>query len=431
MFRFYLARPGGLQTRILSTSICLGLLCLAPFPVLAGEGLGLADAEQLALVLDPEIARIEARREAMGERAVAAGQLPDPGIKMGVMSLPVDSFQLDQEPMTQLVLGAQQMFPAGQTRALREEQMTVQAEVQTAMANDRRRQVVAEVRRLWFELAYKETAARNERSQLALYQGLSDTVENRYTNGLGGQQEIVRVQLEQDMLREKLIVLNREAAALRASLSEWLGEPAYGELDLDEMELPALPASESLIQRIAANPMVQADQVQIQVSEVGQQLARERYKPDWGIEVSYGWRDDIAAMGGSQSDFLSAMLMFSVPMFTADRQDRVAAAAAAETRAARHQVKNRQRILLARVQAAYERYNAQLEMLTLYREEVLPASRANVTATLNAYQGQRASFDEYIRAENTALEKTLRAARLQTDKLKIQAEILYFVGDTQ
>ena len=55
-----------------------------------------------------------------------------------------------------------------------------------------------------------------------------------------------------------------------------------------------------------------------------------------------------------------------------------------------------------------ERYNAQLEMLTLYREEVLPASRANVTATLNAYQGQRASFDEYIRAENTALEKTLR-----------------------
>ena len=107
------------------------------------------------------------------------------------------------------------------------------------------------------------------------------------------------------------------------------------------------------------------------------------------------------------------------------------AAAEADTRAALSQVKNRQRTLLARVQAAYERYNAQQEMLALYRDEVLPAARSNVTATLNAYQGQRVSFDEYIRAENMALEKTLRAARLSADSLAAQAEILYLVGDTQ
>lgn len=416
--------PRGLLARYL---VCLS--CLVPLMAQAEQRLSLDDAQSIALTRDLEIVRLDARREAMGERAVAAGQLPDPGIKLGVMSLPVDSFRLDQEPMTQLVVGAQQMFPAGQTRALRQEQMTVQAQVQDAMADDRRRQVVAEVRRLWFELGYVETAAAIDRDQLALYQGLSDTVETRYTAGLGGQQEIIRIELEQNMLRENLIGLNREAAGIRAALSEWIGDAAYAELNLEQFDLPALPNSDSLVQRIAANPMVQADQVKMQASEVGEKLAQERYKPDWGIEVSYGWRDDNAAMGGSQSDFVSAMLMFSVPLFSADRQDRVAAAAAAETRAAIGQVKNRQRMLMARVQAAFERYQAQQEMLTLYQDEVLPASRANVTATLNAYQGQRVSFDEYIRAENMALEKTLRVARLKADKLKAHADILYLAGD--
>ncbi len=418
--------PRGLLARYL-----ISLFCLLPAMAQAGEHLSLDDAQSIALERDLEIARLDARREAMGERAVAAAQLPDPGVKLGLMSLPVDSFALDQEPMTQMVVGAQQMFPAGETRSLRKEQMLAQSQVQTAMADDRRRQVVAQLRRLWIELAYKEKAARVQSSQLELYQGLSDTVETRYTTGRGGQQELVRVGLEQNLLQENLIGLKRDSAALRSNLSEWIGEAAFGELDLDGFVLPELPAQDSLAPRIADNPMVLADQVQMEASQVGEQLANQRYKPDWGVEVSYGFRDGVDAMGVSRPDFFSAMVMFSVPMFTGDRQDRMVAAAEADTRAALSQVKNRQRTLLARVQAAYERYNAQQEMLALYRDEVLPAARSNVTATLNAYQGQRVSFDEYIRAENMALEKTLRAARLSADSLAAQAEILYLVGDTQ
>ena len=409
--------------------ICL--FCLLPVVGQAGERLSLDGAQSIALARDLEIARLDARREAMGQRAVAAAQLPDPGVKLGLMSVPVDSFALDQEPMTQLVVGAQQMFPAGDTLSLRKQQMLVQSEVQTAMADDRRRQVVAQLRKLWIELAFKETAARVQGSQLELYRALSDTVETRYTTGRGGQQEIVRVELEQNLLRENLIGLKRDSAALRSSLSEWIGEAAFSELDLDSLVLPALPGPDVLAERVADNPMVIADQVQMHASQVGEELASQRYKPDWGVEVSYGFRDGVDPMGVSRPDFFSAMVMVSVPLFTGDRQDRMVAAAEADTRAALSQVKNRQRSLLAKVQAAYERYNSQEEMLALYRDEVLPAAQSNVIATLNAYQGQKVSFDEYIRAENMALEKTLRVARLTADSLAAQADILYLVGETQ
>jgi len=399
-------------------------------PLMADETLDLSSAEQLALALDPEIARLHEQREAIGERAVAAGQLPDPGIKMGVMSLPVDTFAFDQEPMTQFLVGAQQMFPAGNTRALRQEQMQVQAGAQDAMADDRRRQLVAEVRKLWLELAYNREAEQVVQSQLALYRELQSTVETRYTSGRGGQQEIVRIELEQNLMQEQLIGLKREAASMRAALSEWIGERAFGELSLAQVELPTLPERSALEQQVGAHPMVMADRVRMQASEVGEDLARQRYKPDWGLEVSYGVRDGNDPSGASRPDFFSAMLMFSVPVFTGDRQDRAVAAASAETRAALNQVKNRQRALRAKGEAMWENYRQQVEMLALYQEDVLPAAQANVTATLNAYEGQRVSFDEYIRAENMALSKSLRASRLQANVLKAQAELLYLVGET-
>jgi len=230
-------------------------------PLMADETLDLSSAEQLALALDPEIARLHEQREAIGERAVAAGQLPDPGIKMGVMSLPVDTFAFDQEPMTQFLVGAQQMFPAGNTRALRQEQMQVQAGAQDAMADDRRRQLVAEVRKLWLELAYNREAEQVVQSQLALYRELQSTVETRYTSGRGGQQEIVRIELEQNLMQEQLIGLKREAASMRAALSEWIGERAFGELSLAQVELPTLPERSALEQQVGAHPMVMADRV--------------------------------------------------------------------------------------------------------------------------------------------------------------------------
>lgn len=410
--------------------ILLSWCWLLPALAQAGQGLSLSDAQALALGQDPELSRLEARREGMAEQAVAAGQLPDPGVKLGLMSLPVDSFALDREPMTQLVVSAQQMFPAGQTRQLRREQGLVRSRAQSAMADDRRRSVVNQVRRLWLELGYRDQAMAVVSEQISLYESLAGTVETRYTSGRGGQQDIIRLELEKDLLREKLIGLRRDAAELRASLSEWIGEGAFGELVLEQPALPALPEQGNTVEQVAAHPMVLADQVQLEASEVGERLARERYKPDWGLEVSYGHRQGADPMGGSREDFLSAMVMFSVPLFTADRQDRMAAAARAETRAAVNQVKNRQRTLAARVNAGWERYREQGELLTLYRDQVVPAARSNVTATLNAYQGQRASFDEYVRAENMALEKHLRMTRLETDLMQAQVDLLYLIGET-
>jgi hypothetical protein len=83
--------------------------------VLLANKLTLAESEQIALDSDFITRQFNTRSAGLNERAIADGQLPDPKIKLGIMNLPVNSFDCGQEPMTQLQVGIQQSFPRGRT----------------------------------------------------------------------------------------------------------------------------------------------------------------------------------------------------------------------------------------------------------------------------------------------------------------------------
>ena len=54
----------------------------------------------------------EYRAAGFEQESIAESSLPDPKLKLGVMNLPTDSFDLEQEAMTQLQVGVIQAFPA-------------------------------------------------------------------------------------------------------------------------------------------------------------------------------------------------------------------------------------------------------------------------------------------------------------------------------
>ena len=90
-------------------------LLLVTSTVLFANELTLAESEQIALDSDFITTQFNTRSASLNERAIADGQLPDPKIKLGIMNMPVDSFDRGQEPMTQLQVGIQQLFPRGRT----------------------------------------------------------------------------------------------------------------------------------------------------------------------------------------------------------------------------------------------------------------------------------------------------------------------------
>ena len=96
-------------------SICiLGLLsAFVGIAQSAGTPLTLERAVKAAQLNDPWLVGNRHSQDAIESMSVAAGTLPDPQVSLGLANVPTDTFDFDQEPMTQFKVGVTQMFPRG------------------------------------------------------------------------------------------------------------------------------------------------------------------------------------------------------------------------------------------------------------------------------------------------------------------------------
>ncbi|HSN73436.1 MAG TPA: TolC family protein [Steroidobacteraceae bacterium] len=401
----------------------------ASAPAFAQASLAIAEAERLALSRDADLVRLEADREALLERAVAAGELPDPRMRIGAQNVPTDSFELDAEDMTMLEVGVSQMFPPGDSRQLASLRYEREAAALEARIADRRRTVVRELRQAWIEDAALAAAEELVREQIDWFAPLVANALARYGNAQLRQLDVVQATLAEAQLKERLLALRTERADARARLSRWLDSAA----DEIATAIPAprdVPPLAVLEERLHGHPSNLDFERRIAAAETGEALEQQRYRPEWELDLSYGFRDGRGMDGGSRSDMVSAMVSFSVPLFAGDRQDRAVAAARAETRSVRAMHDDHQRELYAELRAVVDVARSAREIEELYESRLIALSEsANRAATL-AYANDLAEFAELVETGTALLELQLGKVEAAAKRALAETEIAYLTGET-
>ncbi len=390
----------------------------------------LEEAENLALARDAGLAQIAATREAFEERSVTAAQLPDPRMRFGALNLPVDSFELDQEPMTQIVVGLSQSFPPGRTLAFRSASNEMRAASQTALLAERQLMIRRQVRLLWTDIAQLQLSAQIVERKRQWYRELEQAVTTIYSSGARGQHDVVRARLERRLLGDRILDLEGGIATRVAQLGRWTGaspDPA-AQLAIPDFAIP--DDYHAALQRLSGHPLLAASAADTQAREFGEKLAQEKYKPSFGIDVAYGFRSGEDQSGDDRPDFFSAMLNFSLPVLSGRRQDRELAAARADRRAAHEVEVDRRRQLEAQLEEVWALLNELDARDQLFRQEVLPDARTNVEATRAAYQNDTASFDELVGAQTLLLSQELSHVELRADAARNRARLLYLTEET-
>ena len=428
------AAPAPARRRSLSMSRARSCawLCLAAVTALPAHALDLAEAERIAVERDAMLRQLAAEAQGMRDRAVAEGQLMDPKLRLGAVNVPVDSFSLDAEDMTMLEVGVSQEFPAGRTRELTRKRMEQSAVAAEAVAADRRLVVQREVRRAWTELAYVARARKLVEGQAEWVEQMRASARARYASGEGKQLDVLQAGLDVAMLREQLLDLDRDEAMRRAQLGRWIGD--------DQARLAnatALPARASLEplatleERLLRHPAQQDFERRIAAAETATDLARQRRRPSWMLDVSYGFRDGEMLGGESRPDMLSAMVSFDLPLFRANRQDREVAAARAETRALHEMHDDHQREMLAMLTEAWSVADRTAALERFYETDLLPLAEQSVQAALLAFGANRSMIDDVIAARRASLEASLKHLRLVADRAQAQYDIDYLVGEAR
>lgn len=393
------------------------------------SGLSLAEAERLALENDPGLSSVASREQALQEMSVAAGQLPDPMLRLGAMSLPVDSFEFDQEAMTQAVVGVVQKFPRGDSRELRSIQVAQQAEVLSESLQDQKLQITLAVRELYLEVIRQKQQAAVNREAIQIFNDFSDITRGYYATGRVNQQDVLQTVVELAKAEERARQIAEQEARARAGLSAWLGDNSGLEFPA---EWPALsePASEQEIhQGLQEHPRIMSLQKKIGMAETAVELAHQQYKPEFSVDVAYGARSGVDPMGSSRPDLFSVMLVMDMPLFTDKRQDRVAASMIAESSAAMFDRDDLYRRMRSEVSIHAASFRKQRESMEFFASTILPEARFSAESSFDAYQSSVGDLTSLLRAQITEIDLRLEYIRIQAEALKTQARLLYFQGE--
>lgn len=407
----------------------LAMLWLCAMAAPPAAGLDLAEAERIAVERDAVLRQLASESLAMRERSVAEGQLMDPKLRLGAVNVPVDSFSLDAEDMTMLEVGVSQEFPAGRTRELARRRMEQSASAAEAVAADRRLVVLREVRRAWTELAYIMRARQLLNEQTGWVEQMRAAARARYASGEGRQLDLLQAGLDVAMLREQLLDLDRDEAMRRAQLGRWIGEEEARRAAPNA--LPARAALEPLAtleERVLRHPAQLDFERRIDASQTATELAQQRNRPAWMLDVSYGFRSGEMPGGESRADMLSAMVSFDLPLFRGNRQDREVAAARADARGLQDMHDDHLREMRAMLAEAWSVARRTAELELFYESDLMPLAEQSVQAALLAYRSNRVMIDDVIAARRTVLDTSLKHLRLVADRAQAQYDVDYLAG---
>jgi outer membrane protein TolC len=437
------------MNRFLTLLLVLCLYCSAT----AGAALTLAEAVAIAQRNDPWLLGSEYRQQSVEAQAVAAGTLPDPMLDLGFANLPTDTFDFDQEAMTQFKVGIVQTFPRGDSRALDERRLNLLGEQFPSQREDRRARLGVEVASVWLDAWRARESIRLIEGDRELFEQLVDVAESSYASAFGRtrQQDLVRAQLELTRLEDRLAVLHEQLETSRAKLGQWLrpgpGGPSVGPddwlpgaYDAPTLagHLPDIPLQHAqLLQagtaaepaQIAAlvgeHPALQSLERRIEASRVDIELARQKYRPEWKVNASYGYREG-GPMGQDRPDFFSVGLALDLPFFTSRRQDRQLQSAIADTEAMRTEKMLALRKMVANFETLYARLQRLEQRRELYRERLLPEMHEQAEASLSAYTRDDGDFAEVVRARIAELNARIDALDIDIARLQTITQLNYF-----
>ncbi len=400
-------------------------------PAFSSPVLTLADAETIALADEPGIISQQWQMQSLSEQSIADGQLMDPKLQLGLANMPTDSFEFDQENMTQLKLGIIQQFPSGDSLNIKQQRTQKQSELFLSKISERKLSIIKEVRLTYFEIYYWEQAKTTISQNKRFFSQLVDIVQSMFSVGKNNQQDLIRAQLELSRLDDRIVKITQKINTQRSKFSRWIGsEKSMLALTtaLPTLSIPELSDDfETLSQLFYNHPKIQEIDKQIEISRKDIELVKESYKPGWALNVGYAYRDD-NPNGNNRSDFVSAGVTIDLPLFTANRQDKKLLSKEHKLQA----LKDKRIELLRNLVSALQQQVASEEQLMnrhqLYIKLLLPQAKQQTEASLLAYQSDRGDFADVMRAYIDDLNVKLDERRIAVDHLQTRAKILYFTS---
>ncbi len=366
------------------------------------EPLSLTEAQRTALSGSPVLAEIKARYQAALEVPEQRGALPDPVITVGMINVPTDTFDLDQEAMTQFRVGFSQALPWASERRLARSSAEQQAKATAAELEETRNRLRRDVSRSWWSLHFIDNSLAVVEENLQRLREFNRIAQSRYRVGKGLQQDTLQAQLQLSAQLERQLVLQGKRRNVEAQLNALLAQPESHPITLTQETAVLSGELHSLASMIDSalqqRPWLHQRQRMVDAARDKQQLAREGLLPDLTLGVAYGYRQD-APNGNSRADLASIQLGIKLPFYSSSKQQRKVGQRGAELISRKAALRSAQLQVRSEIVQSASNYQQSQQQADLLSQGMIPQAKQTVASMLSGYQVGKVDFSALVQAQ--------------------------------
>jgi len=396
----------------------------------APEPLSLQQAQQIAAKRSAQLVAQDAAARAARDMAVAAGQLPDPVLKLGIDNLPVtgpDRLSLSRDFMTMRRIGLMQELPREAKRKLKTERFErdaerAQAQGQLALAALQQGTALA-----WLEQYYAQATKALLQQQLEETRLQEQAANIAFREGRGLQADIFAARSAQIELDDRLSQIDRQTKAASLMLVRWIGPDALRPLSSAPIwtSLRGISSPELIISadQLHQHPKLAASTALVDAAETDARLAQANTKSDWTVEAAYQQR------GPSFSNMVSIGLSVPLQWDRNNRQNREIAARLAAVQEARANDEDTQRAYEAEVRSLLNDWQTGKERVLRYNSQMIPVAGQRLAAALTAYRIGKGDLASVLTARREEINTRIQALGLELETARFWAQLNYLKPD--
>ncbi len=412
----------------------LALACVAgtlPYlvvtqPVSAGEVLTLERALRAAQERSHALAAQDAAAQSAREMAVAAGQLPDPTLRLGIQNLPVsgpDAGSLTRDFMTMRSIGVMQEITRSEKRDARAARFSREADAAQALRLMQLANLQRETAMAWLERHVQERivlALRMQSGEAALQVEAADAA---YRAGRGSQADAFAARSAVAQIEDRIRQAEIQLATATTNLARWVGDEATRPLgtppSLNTVRLDAL----SLEARISQHPEILALAARETVAQAEADLARANKRADWSVEIMYSQR------GPAFGNMVSIGVAVPLQWDQKNRQERELASRLSMAEQLRAEREELARQIVSQTRRWLQAWRGNLDRVDHYARSLIPLAAERTRAALAAYRGTAGALATVLEARRNEIELRLENLRLEMEIAALWAQLEYLIPE--
>ncbi len=365
-----------------------------------------------------------------------SGSYDDPVLGFEMMNYPIDSFANNRFGMTGNQVSMSQKIPFPGKLTKKQNAIRFESEAQKEELRQKRLEITKQVKLIYFELFAVYRKFDTLKEQRALLDQLIVVTRNNYALGKRSQAEVLNFQVESASLLDQELTQEKLIRSKFGEINHLLGRSdhqgyLYGRPE--SIQKTPIKFSDLLEKKLfemafSQGPMAKERLAMLKASEERLAYSNLNYLPDLEFKLGYTFRKP--SPGDPGTDFASAMVGVSIPLWAGSKQteeNRGAAANKVRNEALLQEERNRIAHMIHVLFAELDEANKRVD---LFEGGVLPLTRQAVAAGRSAYLTGKLDYATLLSSINKRFQMEVASTEALAIRESKIAEIEAMIGSS-